>query len=264
MAVGGPRLTAALLLAVAFGAPPSVGAQEVDAETLQARRVAANTLLSLALPGSGQLREGKERGWAYLALEAVAWGAWAQRRHRGGELRARYRDLAWETGRIRSGARVDGDFPYYERLAAWPRSGEYDAAPEPGLQPETDPGSYNGHVWSLAAGLFLGSRPPEPGSDDYARALDYYRDRAYGEAFLWDWSADPDARTRVAELIQDSDDRFREATMVLGAVLANHLVSAVDAYLSTSTLDRTSLRFAPGPDGPTGRWRISLHIGALP
>lgn len=260
----GAGILVLVLIAQAALPGPAAG-QEVDAETLRARRAAANTLLSLALPGTGQLRDGKRRGWAYLALEAVAWGAWGQRRHRAGVLRTEYRDLAWESGRIRSGARVDGDFPYYERLSTWPRSGAYDAGPDPGLQPETDPGSYNGYVWSLAAGQFLGGRPPDPGSDGYARALDYYRTRAYGEAFLWDWSTDPDAQARVADLIEQSDERFREATVVLGAVLANHLVSAVDAYLSTSLdLQPTSLRVAPGLNGPPGAWRISLHIGALP
>ena len=105
----------------------------------------------------------------------------------------------------------------------------------------------------------------DPSAPGYGMALQYYRDRAYGEAFLWDWSRDPDARLELGDLIQESDDRFRQATVVLGAVLANHLASAVDAWLSTSLdIDHTTFRVHPAVSGPAGAWSVSLHIGALP
>lgn len=256
----------AAVLALAGGAEPGHAQEPVDAETLDARRAAVNGLLSLAIPGSGQLRQEQRRGWAYLALEAVAWSAWLERRHRGGELRTRYRDLAWQEGRIRSGPRVDGDFPYYETLSTWTRSGAFDVQPStPGIQPEMDADTYNGSIWALARGLFLPPEGGQPGSPEWRRALDYYEDRAYGEPFLWDWSASPGGQAEVARLIEESDDRFRQATLVLGAVLLNHAASAVDAWLSTSLhMDETTLRVVPSVLGPRGAWTISLHIGALP
>lgn len=265
-----PRRTGSnLALAVAMGtliAPATLAAQESVPPTPEARQAAVNGLLSLALPGSGQFREGHARGWAYLALEAVAWTVWAERRHRAGTFRMRYRDLAWEAGRIRSGPRVDGDFPYYETLTSWTRSGAYDADPSSaGLQPESDADTYNGSIWSLARGLFLPSGESEPGTPEWDRALEYYRSRAYGEAFLWDWSGNPGDQARFADFIEESDDRFRQATLVLGAVLANHLVSAADAWLSTSLpTTHANLRVLPAVHGPPGTWHLSLHLGALP
>ena len=66
----------------------------------------------------------------------------------------------------------------------------------------------------------------------YQSALAYYDVRAYDSAFLWDWSAVPGGREELGQLISASDDRYRQATTALGLVIANHLISAADAYLS--------------------------------
>jgi hypothetical protein len=258
-----------LALAVIAGNVTPTGAvagqaTESDAAGESAHQ-AANALLSLVLPGAAQLREDRSRGWVFVALEAVAWVAWAERRHRAGELRNRYRDLAWDEARDPAGPRVDGDFSYYETMSLWDRSGTFDASPAPGVQPEKDPGTYNGSIWHLAQGLFLPPGGAAPGSPSYERAVAYYRDRAYGETFLWDWTGNPDAQGEMTRLIERSDDRFRQATLVLGAVLVNHVSAAVDAWVSApSSLEHTTLRIRPGPPGLDGSWRVSLHIGALP
>jgi hypothetical protein len=100
-----PRLLPWPLLALAvFGgcvaqSGPLAG-QVTETDTAgEARPQAVNALLSLTLPGAAQLRTGRSRGWVFVALEAVAWAAWAERRHRAGQLRTRYRDLAWEKAR---------------------------------------------------------------------------------------------------------------------------------------------------------------------
>jgi hypothetical protein len=133
------------------------------------------------------------------------------------------------------------------------------------LQPESDPDTYNGAIWNLAQDLFFPPDGAAPGSPAWERALAYYRDRAYGETFLWDWTGNPGSQDEMTRLIERSDTRFRQATLVLGAVLLNHLVAAVDAWVSTpSSLQHTTLRIRPDPRGPGGSWGVSLHIGALP
>lgn len=232
------------------------------------RARAVNSLLSIAVPGAGQLRAGQRRGWAYLAVEALAWAGWAERRYRGRQLQGRYRDVAWERARLQVGPRVDPEWAYYETLTKWMRSGGYDVDAAPGLQPEMDPSTYNGSIWALARGLFL----PEggdmgPSTPGWERALDYYRRRAWDDRFLWDWSSDPGARQEFTNIIASSDDRFRQATHVLGVILANHVVSGVDAYL-TGGVGRTaaSLRLEPsGLGGPAaGRWLLTARWDGLP
>ena len=123
-----------------------------------------------------------------------------------------------------------------------------------GLQPETSADTYNGEIWELARDLYLpeGAGPTHPA---YARALDYYRARAIQPGFLWDWSGREESLQLYRNLIDESDEALRTATVVFGAVVANHLFSAVDAFVS-SRLGRTA------PVSASALWR-ELPAGAV-
>jgi hypothetical protein len=221
------------------------------------------TFLSLALPGVGQHLLGQDRKWIYGALEVLGWAVFFERRGAGHEYRDRYRDFAWEQGRIQSGARVDGDFDYYETLSKWTSSGAFDTDTGlSGVQPETDPGTYNGSIWALASQIFIPGGGPVPDTDPaFQRALAYYAERAYGPDFLWDWTVVPGGRLQVAGLIEESDDRFRQATTALGVVIANHLVSAVDAYLSRRGAGSPgTLSFVPSWDAGGSEWSAVFTV----
>lgn len=219
--------------------------------------------LSLLLPGAGQHVLGQDRKWVYAALEVVGWVVFFERRGAGNDYRDRYRDFAWERARIQGTQRVDGDFDYYETLTHWTASGLFDAdASQSGVQPETDPSTYNGSIWALASQIFIPGGGPVPETDPaYQSALEYYTERAYGTAFLWDWSGSPGGRQELGELIEATDDRFRQATTALGAVIANHVVSAVDAYLSARGRSAPArLGFTPAPHVGRGAWSAVLSV----
>ena len=82
-----------------------------------------------------------------------------------------------------------------------------------------------------------------PGSPAYVRALDYYREHGYGPALLWAWPEGSDAQRRFAGLIASSDDRFRDARLAVGVLVANHVVSALDGFITAR------LRALPEVDG---------------
>lgn len=215
-------------------------------------------LRSLAVPGWGQWVLGQRRSAVYAAAEAALWVVWAERRAGAGDLRNRYRDLAWVTARGGTGPRRDGDWSYYETLTKWIRSGAFDRDPvTPGIQPEEDPSTFNGSVWSLARAIHLGGGGGGPGDPRYAAAVAWYGERAYGDGFLWDWTGREGALAEFRELIGGSDRRFRQATTALGAVLANHLLSAADAFLSSRTPAVPSARVAPAFATPTG---VGVHL----
>lgn len=209
--------------------PTAAGPQEAATPSL------APTFLSLAVPGVGQHVLGQKRKWAYAALEVAGWVVFLERRSAGSDYRDRYRAYAWDYGRVHSGPRVDGDFEYYETLSKWVASGAFDAdAGLDGTQPETDAATYNGSIWSLATQIYIPGGGPVPETDPaYQSALAYYTRRAYGPQFLWDWSAMPGGRDELASMIEATDDRFRQATTAIGVVIANHLISAGDAFLSS-------------------------------
>jgi hypothetical protein len=201
---------------------------------------------SAVVPGWGQFDLGQTRGWAYLAVEAAVWTGWGLSRHAGGEDRDAYRALAWREARGGPEPRVDGDFDYYERLGRWTRSGAWDVDPgQDGVQPETDPASFNGDAWGLAVAIFDVGPDAGPGDPAYDAALDYYRERAYSDGFLWDWTGLEAAQAEYRSLIDQSDRHFRQATLILGGAFLNRLVSAADAYLTQVAGRPASVRFLP-------------------
>lgn len=219
-------------------------------------------LLSLGLPGAGQHVLGQRRKWVYVALEALGWSLWVERRMAAADYRDRYRDFAWDEARLRSDVRVDGSFAYYETMSHWPRSGAFDSdATVGGVQPELDPSTYNGWMWQLATGLFLGGGPADENDPAYASALAYYRSRAYGEGFLWDWGSEDAGREQLSHLISESDRRFSHATNVLGAILANHVVSSIDAYLAArGRASPAELRVSPHPGLGGHAWSAVVRV----
>ena len=200
--------------------------------------------LSLVLPGAGQYAQGRKRWMAYLAAEATGWFFWSRARSRAHDFEDRFRDLAWETARTWDGPRVEGDWDYYERMERFARSGAFDRDPDtPGVQPEEDPTTFNGDAWRLARQIHLGGGSvPEPGDAGYEAALDYYRERAVGPEFEWDWSGQESARMQYSELIGESDDAFADASLLLGAVVFNHVLSGLDAFLSARASRLSSAR----------------------
>ena len=259
-----PGLLTSLLLACALLArSPGPAASQTRDEGVSPGRAA---LYSALLPGLGQHVQEQRRGWAYLAVEAVGWWAYLDRRAAAHDLRDAYRDFAWMQARIQTGPRRDGDFDYYETLTKWQRSGRFDAEPTlTGVQPEADAATFNGAIWSRARRLFIPDGVSVPETDPrYQQALDYYRERAYGPEFLWDWTGTGDAQDEFASIIRASDQRFRQATNVIGLVVANHLVSLVDAFVSArvpATTVQSGLAADPFTGAPVWIARVRIRAG---
>ncbi len=192
-------------------------------------------LSSLVVPGLAQYRQGQRRWIAYAGLEVLSAVLYLGARADALGLKDDYRDFAWSTARsgLSTEPRRDGDFEYYERLTQWMTSGRWDADPVlDGVQPESDPSTYNGSVWALATQIFnLDPAAPQQ-SPGYTRAMDYYRNNGYGPRFLWAWREGTGDRLRLSRLISRSDGRFKDARLALGVLAANHVVSAVDGFIT--------------------------------
>jgi hypothetical protein len=191
---------------------------------------------SLLIPGSGQLILGQERGAIYLVLEAfllTRFFAFHSEGHREGD---RFRELALTVARAPFAPAVpDTAFEYYEKVGDFIESGPYDTDAGPDLVPPDDERTFNGSQWALARRTFFPDpdNPPPTDSPEYQRALDFYRSRAVGPNFLWTWRNAGLEQDLFRQSIRQSDEAFRRATTQLGLLLANHLLSAVDAFIST-------------------------------
>lgn len=192
-------------------------------------------LASAVVPGSGQLLAGAHRGAIYLVVEAFLITKYVNSRSEAHREQDRYRDLAFEVARNAFTPSIrDTAFGYFEQMTKFVESGPFDADLGPGFAPPVNEESFNGNVWKLARQTFFedpGS-PPDPSSTEYQRAVQFYQSRAIGPNFTWSWRNARLEQDAFRQAIRRSDDAFQRSTVQLGLVLANHLVSAIDAFIS--------------------------------
>ena len=217
---------------------------------------------SLVLPGAGQAALGLRRWPLYVAVEAGFWWLWADSRGDFRTARAGYRDVAWERARIQEGERRDAGWPYYEAMSHYLESGRFDADAAAGIQPETDPATYNGSVWAIAQGLYLPGGVPDPGSPEHDAALAWYEGRAAGPGYLWSWTGREADLVRFRGLISAADDARRQQSAALGVILANHLISAIDALVAARLKATTGadLTHSLVPDYAGPKLRVGLRF----
>ncbi len=192
-------------------------------------------LASLLLPGSGQLLAHQDRGAVYLAAEVYLVSRFLQLDHEAMAEARRFQNLAFDVARRTYGpVRRDTIFEYYEQMERFAESGAYDADPGGAFAPETDSVTYNGSVWLLARRTYWEDPnvPPDPTSLQYWKALQFYQARAVGPNFQWTWRDHSLEHEVFRDYIKRSDNAFRRAQNQIGLVLANHVLSAVDALIS--------------------------------
>ncbi len=212
-------------------------------------------IASAILPGVGQAVLHQQRFLAYLAVEGFVWLQYFKDERDWRQQRAAYRDLAAQVARspFTSNPPI-GTWPYYEEMEHFLESGVYSlSGSATNVQPETDESTYNGAMWLLARQNFWPnpSLPPPVNSPQYQQALQFYESRAVQPEYRWSW--------RNAQLEQDlyrwtinkANDAVRRATSDLGIILANHVLSAVDAF-ATLRLQVTG--------GAVGDYRVGLTV----
>jgi len=226
-----------MALALGGAGPGLLRAQERGRTLLDdpTRAVWVRPVASLLVPGTGQLLGGHSRGAVYLVAEALLITRALTLNSEGRRDQARYRELATVVARAPYGPVLqDTVFEYYEQMGRWVESGPYDTDPGPGLLPPDDERTYNGQIWELAKTTFFPDPANEPPAEspEYQRALAFYASRAIGPNFRWSWRNAGLEQDLYRQTISASDEAFRGATTTLGILLVNHLLSAVDAFIT--------------------------------
>lgn len=229
------RRTAVSRPLAADSEPASADPREVAVESVVDRiPLWSAPIASLIIPGLGQARLRKDRFIPYMAAEAFLLLTYVKDIREGNDAARTYRAVARDVAR-RSFAASPKDtvWQYYEKLEKYLESGTFSLSLNGPTVPETDSTTYNGAQWVLARQQF-GIPLNDPGAatlPNYALALAYYESRAIRQAYGWSW--------RNAQLEQDlfrrsigrSNDAKRRARLDLSALIANHLLSAVDAFI---------------------------------
>jgi hypothetical protein len=201
-------------------------------------------LASAAAPGTGQAVLGQKRWLPYLALEVWAWIQYIDTRREGGRRRREYQLLALEVARSRfPGPYPAGDFEYYEHMLKNVESGEFDLLPGGSVDPETDTTTYNGRRWLDARRLFWqnANTPPPADSPAYASALEFYEENAIPTQYRWSWQSAQVEYDVFRRTIVRSNVAYRSAVEYLGVIIANHALSAVDAFVTLRLRTRAGM-----------------------
>jgi hypothetical protein len=210
-------------------------------------------LASLAVPGAGQIALRQPRAAAYLGLEVFEWIQLLESRREAHRLRGEYRRLAREVARNPfGGARPDGSWPYYEAMEEYAASGAFSVSAGD-IVPEPDETTFNGVLWRKARTLYwIDADQAPPRSDpSFQRALDWYTRQAIRDEFAWTWRNAEISRADYQATIGHYNGATRDVRAALGIILANHLVSGIDAFAAVRLRrDR----------GPSGEQRIDVTV----
>lgn len=192
----------------------------------------AAPLASLLVPGLGQARLRQGRAAAYLAVEAFLLLQYSKDLSEAHRNERDYRQIARTIARRGFVASPpDTVFQYYEKLGKYIESGAYSLTTSGPVVPETDISTYNGAQWDLARRQFgVTLDPGEVGSPSYERALAMYEALAVRQPYRWSWRNAQLEKDIYARTIGRANDAYRRATLEISAVIANHLLSAVDAF----------------------------------
>ncbi|MEP6692393.1 MAG: hypothetical protein ABJD07_14625 [Gemmatimonadaceae bacterium] len=201
---------------------------------------------SAMIPGSGQVWLRQSRALPYVIVEAFAWTQYSAKLRAARSGRNEYRRLARVVARsVFSDSLPNGDFEYYETMERFVESGVFDLNPGGSLDPETDSTTFNGSVWLLARRTFWAnpSVPPSRTSDAWRSAESFYLQRAVRPEYRWSWRNAQLEQDLFRRTIRESNGAARIASDYLGMIIANHVLSSIDAYVTVR------LRRSAGPGG---------------
>lgn len=263
-----PRPAAFALVLVALGAPATLAAQGIAAGRVGAVPLAplsapaarllfateradsatsridraplwAAPIASAIVPGLGQVRLHNDRFVAYMATEAYLLLQFLKSNRERKADEENYRGIARTIARrtfvLTPGATPpDTLWKYYEGLRNYLESGFYTLAGNGVTSPETDTTTFNGHQWLIARQQYgIGLNDPGASSlPSYPGALAYYESRAVKQEYRWSWrnaQLEWDVYKRTTELANDAK---RQSTNDLIALIANHILSSIDAFAS--------------------------------
>lgn len=162
-------------------------------------------LQSLAVPGLSQVRSGRDYGYAMLAAEAgIISGIFFLNAEEN--LKAQeYYEYALKFAHIQP-----GDYPdqFFRDLSRYDSSG-------------FEAGGYNADVRQTAMQLY---------PDDPIAQQIYIDENIYPEDYAWNWDSS-ESRGSYSEIRIQTQDLRDYASMAIGVLIVNHLISGIDALL---------------------------------
>ena len=217
-------------------------------------------LTSALMPGTGQLLLRQDRAIAYAAAEGLVLIQYFNASGEEARDRDRSRSLARDVARAAfGGARAVGPWAYYENMEHYVESGVFNRFPDAEFSPEVDLQTYNGWLWLDVRRRYWDNPNVEPlhTSAAYVRALNEYLTRAVRDEGRWSWRNAQLEQDVFRRTIKRKNQAAQTATEMLSLLVANHLLSTVDAFVAMR------VRGLAGAGGRISGIEVSLPWEAL-
>lgn len=192
-------------------------------------------LASAVVPGTGQALLGQNRFIAYLAVEGYAILEYLNQQSAQNGATSRYQSLAGNIARsLFPGPYPIGSWAYYESMEHFKESGVFNLTPGGVFTPESDINTYNGASWLLARQTYWNDPNVQPAltSSEYVKSFAFYTARAVQPQFRWSWTNAQLEWDVYRQAIEERNQAARDARMNLGLLIANHILSMVDSYVT--------------------------------
>ena len=192
-------------------------------------------LTSAVVPGTGQALLGQHRFIAYMAVEAFAVLGYVNQRNEALRGRDQYQAQARDVARVLfPGSRPVGPWSYYESMEHYLEIGVFDRFPGGEFTPESDESTFNGDMWRLARETYWRDPAvtPDKNSQQYRSAIGFYIARAVTPEYRWSWRNAQLEQNLYRRTILNTNQSYRDANQQLGFLIVNHLLSAVDAFVT--------------------------------
>ena len=170
-------------------------------------------LKSAVLPGWGELSNNNKAGYAFIASELIFWSSKFYFIQEGKIKETESINFAIKYAGIESISSYSDKF--YEDLKRYSSYG-YES------------GGYNAFIVDQAENIY---------PDDYNAQQEYIQDHIYSDDFFWDWES-KDKRKEYGILRKRITQYADYSKTMTGAIIANHIVSALHSLISTAKKKR--------------------------
>ncbi len=169
-------------------------------------------LQSLAVPGMGELWQGNNSGYVFIASEILLWSSMFYFQEESHLSKRHAYETALEYAHVTP---RDYSDEYYHHLSKYDSSG-YEA------------GGYNEGIRRTAINLYPG--------DAEAQAL-YIQNNAYSDDYSWNWDSD-ERKNQYTKHYKDIQTNKDYAQAMIGGIVLNHLVSGFNSLFYARKTNR--------------------------
>jgi hypothetical protein len=195
----------------------------------------SRALRSAVIPGWGELSMGNKSGYVFLVAEAALWSSMFYFQNESDLLIRKSHQFALNNADLNSFENIDA--------RVWFLMSRYNSS-------GFDVGGYNHSILMEAMELF-------PYNAD--RRDEFIRENMLDEGIHWNWES-RETRRQYQHMIRDSGHFDDYAKVVVGVIMANHMISFLNSFRIANRAKNRDINFFTATDNAKTTW-VNVSVG---